>query len=123
MCVAGNDLVWIEIPQEVVEQREKPARLGWVGPRFVIVTSQQQRDGDAAHSVGHDRRRRVRIVIRQFETELSKMLLDRETDRRFESASRQDMARVAGFRQPSHDGQEALGYAGGRVADAVVVNQ
>ena len=138
MSVAGDDLVGGEDLEKVVEQVEVVAAFLGVRPRFVVVQGQEQRDRNAVHGVaGHVRAERAargmsaalhravrcHLRARDGNTQSPKVLVDRERDGAFETCGRQDLAVVPRFHEPAHDGAEAVCDAGGRVADAMVVDE
>jgi hypothetical protein len=51
------------------------------------------------------------------------MIFDGKGHRAFETRGRQDLTRMARVCEPLDDGAETLRHAGGRIADAVVVNE
>ena len=53
----------------------------------------------------------------------SQVILDGEGHGTLEAGRREDVARMTGVGEPLHDRAQALRHAGGRVADAVVVDE
>jgi hypothetical protein len=129
VSVAGDRLVGREIVEETRQQPEELPRLRAIGPRLVVVARQEQRDGHAAHRVVHDGPfGSPSLVFRPLEQRrigalLLQVLLDGEGHTALEARCRQDAAVVSCIREPLHDRPQALRDAGGRIADAVVIDE
>ena len=134
--VAGDQLVRRELVQELIKEREVLPRLRAIGSRLVVVARQEQCDRHALDGVlddlafGHAsflvstfaftvRRRKARGI----DALRPQMFLDGEGHSTLEAGGRQDVALVAGVREPLHDRAQALRDSGGWIADAVVVHE
>ena len=136
MPVAGDQLIGREIIQELVEQCKVLAGLATIGAGLVVVARHQQRDRHVLHGVVHDRSIRNAPFLaglsgwswrqreeRCIDTLASQVIFDREGHSTLETGGREDVALMAGVRQPLHDRAQALRHAGGWVADAVVIHE
>ena len=122
MRVAGDHLIGCKVIQQIRDEREKLLRLVRIGRGFIVVPGHEQRDRHTAGVIAHDRPTRGVGLDWHRHAQVAQVFLDGERGG-FETGGRQDVARVAGIREPRHDGAQALRDAGRRVADAVVVDQ
>ena len=135
MAVAGDQLIGRELVQQPSSSARYCLALRAIGPQFVVVARQQQRDRHVPHGVVHDGPvgdaprfvpgRVVRASARRDTSTpcCAQVIVDREGHRALEARRRQDVARVTGVGEPLHDRAQALRHAGGRIADAVVVDE
>ena len=65
MPVAGDQLVGREVVEQLVEQRQELRGLRAIGPRFVVMARQQQRDRHVADGVVHDRPVGAALLVRR----------------------------------------------------------
>ena len=135
MTVAGDQLIGSEIVQELFEQRKVLPGLSIIGPRFVVVARQQQRDRYVPHGVVDDGPIGNASLFargagsgapwperRWSNALLSQVIVDAERDTALEAGRGENVARMTGICEPLHDRPQALCDASGRVADAVVID-